>query len=154
SRARLVLIIGMAIPGVPVGRVAAQPAIESTLWTFTAWKPIPENPVFSGSGRDTWDSKIRERGYILVDDQGIYHLWYTGYAVDRPSTMSLGHATSRDGIHWARDPANPVFTGSWVEDMCVVKHDGTFYMFAEGKNDIAHLLTSPEGRKWTDHGSL
>ncbi len=27
-------------------------------------------------------------------------------------------------------------------------------MFAEGKNDIAHLLTSTDGRKWTDHGPL
>ena len=38
--------------------------------------------------------------------------------------------------------------------MCVVRHDGTYFMFAEGKNDIAHLLTSPDGLKWTDHGSL
>jgi hypothetical protein len=27
-------------------------------------------------------------------------------------------------------------------------------MFAEGKGDIAHLLTSSDGLKWTDHGSL
>ena len=27
-------------------------------------------------------------------------------------------------------------------------------MFAEGRNDIAHLLTSPDGLKWTDRGSL
>ena len=68
--------------------------------------------------------------------------------------MSLGHATSRDGVHWTRDPDNPIFAGSWVEDVCVVRHDGTYFMFAEGKNDIAHLLTSTDGRKWTDHGSL
>ena len=68
--------------------------------------------------------------------------------------MSLGHATSRDGIHWDRDPANPIFTGSWVEDMCVVKQDGTYSMFAEGRNDIAHLLTSADGLKWTERGPL
>jgi hypothetical protein len=38
--------------------------------------------------------------------------------------------------------------------MCVVRRDGTYYMFAEGRNDIAHLLTSADGREWTDHGSL
>ena len=27
------------------------------------------------------------------------------------TTMSLGHATSPDGLHWTRDPANPIFTG-------------------------------------------
>ena len=74
--------------------------------------------------------------------------------VDKPPTMSLGHATSKDGVHWTRDPGNPIFSESWVEDVCVVRHDGTFFMFAEGKNDIAHLLTSTDGLKWTDHGSL
>ena len=68
--------------------------------------------------------------------------------------MSLGHATSRDGTHWTRDPHNPIFTGSWVEDMCVVKQDGTYQMLAEGKNDIAHRLSSPDGVHWTEHGSL
>jgi len=69
----------------------------------------------------------------------------TGYAGDHAPTMSLGHATSRDGIHWNRDPAYPIFNGSWVEDMCVVKQNGTYSMFAEGQNDIAHLLTSADG---------
>jgi beta-1,2-mannobiose phosphorylase / 1,2-beta-oligomannan phosphorylase len=123
-------------------------------WPMVQWTPIQENPVFAGTGRDTWDRKIRERGYIVVGDDGIYRLWYTGYAGDRPSTMSLGLATSRDGIHWSRDSENPVFDGSWTEDVCVVPYEGTYVMFAEGKNDIAHLLTSADGRKWTDLGAL
>ena len=123
-------------------------------WPLAKWTPIQENPVFAGTGRETWDRKIRERGYIVVGDDGTYRLWYTGYAVDRPPTMSLGLATSRDGVHWSRDPENPVFAGSWTEDVCVVPHDGTFVMFAEGKNDVAHLLTSADGRKWTDLGPL
>ena len=123
-------------------------------WKLVDWRPIAGNPVFTGTGATTWDRKIRERGYILVGEDGTYHLWYTGYDRDRPATMSLGHATSPDGIHWTRDPDNPIFTGSWVEDMCVVKRDGTYEMFAEGKNDIAHRLTSTDGLHWTDHGSL
>ena len=123
-------------------------------WSFVAWKPVAENPVFTGTGTQTWDRKIRERGYILVGDDGTFHLWYTGYDQDKPATMSLGHATSRDGTHWNRDPNNPIFSGSWVEDMCVVKQNGSFQMFAEGKNDIAHRLTSTDGLHWTDQGSL
>jgi hypothetical protein len=123
-------------------------------WSFVAWKPVAENPVFTGTGAQTWDRKIRERGYILVGDDGTFHLWYTGYDQDRPVTMSLGHATSRDGTHWSRDPNNPIFSGSWVEDMCVVKQNGSFQMFAEGKNDIAHRLSSTDGLHWTDQGSL
>ena len=40
--------------------------------------PIPQNPVFTGTGTNTWDTKIRERGFILKED-GIYHMWYTGF---------------------------------------------------------------------------
>ena len=52
-------------------------------WPLAAWTPIRENPVFAGTGRDTWDHKIRERGYILVGDDGTYRLWYT----DRKSVV-------------------------------------------------------------------
>jgi beta-1,2-mannobiose phosphorylase / 1,2-beta-oligomannan phosphorylase len=144
-------ILAAAVASNPA-RTVGQQAPPS--WPFVAWTPIPENPVFAGTSRDTWDRKIRERGYILVGDDGTYHLWYTGYAVDKAPTMSLGHATSKDGVHWTRDPANPIFKESWTEDVCVVRHDGAFFMFAEGKNDIAHLLTSNDGLKWTEHGSL
>ncbi|MGC8638444.1 MAG: glycosylase [Isosphaeraceae bacterium] len=127
---------------------------QEASWAFVQWKPIAKNPVFAGTGQETWDRNIRERGYILVDKNGTFHLWYTGYDGGRPSTMSLGHATSPDGTHWTRDPHNPIVTRSWVEDMCVVKHDETFQMFAEGKNDIAHRLSSPDGLHWTEHGPL
>jgi len=146
------LAVLAALPATNLARPVAQQAPAS--WPLVAWTPIRDNPVFTGTGGDTWDCKIRERGYILLGDDGTYHLWYTGYAMDRPPTMSLGHATSRDGVHWTRDPENPIFAGSWVEDVCVVRRDDTYFMFAEGKNDIAHLLTSTDGRRWTDHGSL
>ena len=149
--ALVAMAIGLAIfaPAQP------QPArAQEAPFGLVDWKPIADNPVFAGTGSNTWDRKIRERGSILMGDDGIFHLWYTGYDRDRPDTMSLGHATSRDGTHWTRDPHNPIFTDSWVEDMCIVKQDGTYQMFAEGKNDIAHRLSSRNGMHWTDHGSL
>ena len=36
----------------------------------------------------------------------------------------------------------------------VVKHDGTYYMFAEGLHDEAQLLTSPDRVHWTRKGKL
>jgi sucrose-6-phosphate hydrolase SacC (GH32 family) len=144
----------LALLATPLATRAARPRAADAAWSFVVWKSIPENPVFTGTGQETWDRKIRERGYILVGDDGTYHLWYTGYASDRPATMSLGHATSKDGVRWKRDPGNPIFSESWVEDVCVVRQQETFFMFAEGKNDVAHLLTSNDGLKWTDHGSL
>jgi beta-1,2-mannobiose phosphorylase / 1,2-beta-oligomannan phosphorylase len=117
---------------------------------FKAWK---NNPVFKGTGSDTWDHKIRERGYILLED-GIYYLWYTGYRGDENSEKHLGLATSTDGLSWTRYKDNPIHSSGWVEDMCVLKHDSTYYMFAEGRGDTAHLLTSTDRIHWEEKGPL
>jgi beta-1,2-mannobiose phosphorylase / 1,2-beta-oligomannan phosphorylase len=147
-RRALVLVAmlgGPAIGGEDDGKAFPRGLVE--------WTPIAANPVFQGAGDNAWDRKIRERGYVLVED-GTYHLWYTGYNEDRARTMSLGHATSPDGLRWTRDPANPIFDRSWVEDVCVVRQGGRLVMFAEGKGDIAHQLISPDGLHWDDLGSL
>lgn len=108
--------------------------------------PYESNPVFEGAGPGHWDEFIRERGWILREDDG-YHLWYTGYS-SGDNAMKLGYATSPDGIVWTRHPDNPIYTEHWVEDMTVVKQGDTYYMFAEGRNDEAHLLTSKDRVHW------
>ena len=116
------------------------------------FKPYAENPIFSGTSNASWDNYIRERGWIIFEDN-CYHLWYTGYSV-KGGFKQLGYATSSDGIHWNRYPANPLVPDSWVEDMCVLKVEDIYYMMAEGVHDWAHLLTSKDRINWTDHGSL
>jgi len=111
------------------------------------FSPYNKNPVFSGTGTNTWDKTIRERGYILRTDS-IYHLWYTGYNDSVAETKFLGYATSKDGLNWTHFPDNPLFNESWVEDMQVIINNGIFYMFAEGQNDVAKLLTSTDGIHW------
>ena len=96
---------------------------------------------------------IRERGYILCEE-GAYHMWFTGYNTDRIDTHYLGYATSPDGFTWTRYPDNPVFDNIWTEDMFVIRHDGTYYMFAEGRSDIPHMLTSTDRIHWKQEGGL
>ncbi|MEX2511877.1 MAG: glycosylase [Cyclobacteriaceae bacterium] len=116
--------------------------------------PLENNPIFSGTGQNTWDSKIRERGYILKEENG-YHMWYTGFEGYSDSTLlKLGYAYSEDGLAWKRYEENPIFKESWVEDMMVLKHEDTYYMFAEGENDVAKLLTSKDRINWESQGSL
>src|ERR1043166_858391 len=114
--------------------------------------PYKNNPVFAGTGISTWDNQIRERGWILRENSDWY-LWYTGYT-NIDSTKYLGYATSNDGISWKRYDSNPIHNSSWVEDMCVIRSGDTYFMFAEGKGDTAHMLTSGDRIHWAEQGNL
>lgn len=115
--------------------------------------PYKNNPVFSAADSGAWDEEIRERGYILKENDG-YHMWYTGHLKGKYDTLFLGYATSPDGINWNRYTGNPVFKQSWTEDMMVISDDSIYYMFAEGRGDTAHMLTSTDKIHWKDHGPL
>ena len=128
------------------------PATDSFPAALVDFEPYPQNPVFAGSDTNTWDRKIRERGYILFEDS-IYRMWYTGYASEA-SDRHLGYATSTDGFNWKRYSDKPIYDAGWVEDMCVIKNDGIYYMFAEGRDDIAHILSSPDGIQWEEKGNI
>ena len=121
------------------------------------FRPLEGNPLFQGRGKGFWDERIRERGWILREE-GIWHMWYTGYEEkeegDDRAIRKLGYATSSDGLQWKRYQSNPIFDQSWVEDMSVVKRQGTYYMFSEGLHDVAQLLTSPDGIHWKLLGPL
>jgi sucrose-6-phosphate hydrolase SacC (GH32 family) len=150
----LVFILMLTSPGCrtkqkPSGQSTGNEKFAGSMVKFTPYKA---NPVFQGTGKDTWDKHIRERGYILVED-GIYKMWYTGYTEDSEPKY-LGYATSDDGIHWTRYSDKPIFSEKWTEDMFVIKEGGTYYMYAEGKHDIAHLLTSGDGINWQEQGDL
>ena len=154
-RAVLLAAAGLPTLAVPCWDAVADEQFPPELVDF---EPYQSNPVFAGTGKDTWDRTIRERGYILREGD-TWYLWYTGYNHNRSdanyrNTMSLGYATSPDGLHWTRRGDNPVFDKSWTEDMMVVKHGDTYYMFAEGLHDIAHMLTSTDRVHWRDHGRL
>lgn len=115
--------------------------------------PYDKNPVFTGAGGDAWDAKIRERGSILREGDA-WRMWYTGYDASEKPQMMLGYATSPDGLVWTRHAQNPIYREHWVEDMQVVRHGDTYYMFAEGKDDQAQLLSSPDGLRWERQGRL
>lgn len=148
ARRMILLVVCSLLALSPNGRAADDFPKE-----LTSFKPIASNPVFTGAGDGHWDVKIRERGWI-IREAGQWRMWYTGYDGTRPGQKMLGYATSTDGLSWNRHPANPIYRRSWVEDICIIPHDGTLYMFAEGEQDQAQLLTSRDGIAWTHVGRI
>jgi len=119
------------------------------------FQPYNNNPLFKGTADTmTWDQQIRERGFILKEEN-TYYMWYTGYNKKTGKQIKyLGLATSPDGLKWTRYPENPIYKANWVEDVFVWKSDEIYYMFAESKDDIARLLTSKDKIHWEDRGAL
>lgn len=117
------------------------------------FKPYQKEPIFQSGDTKAWDAKIRERGWILREGEQ-WKMWYTGYDGSKEGTRLLGYATSPDGIRWARHPKNPLFWDEWIEDMTVIKQGDLYYMFAEGRKDIPHLLVSKDGIEWERRGKL
>lgn len=147
--ALFILVIFVLVGSWAFGFQGADNKFPSELVKFIPYKT---NPVFQAAPGQ-WDAKIRERGWILREDH-LYKLWYTGYDGTKEGTRQMGYATSKDGIAWTRHPANPLLQGVWVEDMMVVKHNGKYYLFAEGREDRAHLLISDNGLDWKEQGKL
>ena len=114
--------------------------------------PYQANPLFTSGDSTKWDHQLRERGYILKE-KGKYHLWYTGYSKKDPRKF-LGYATSKDGIQWDRYKGNPIVNNHWIEDVFVIKSRGTYYLFAEGQGDTAHMFTSTDRIHWQGKGNL
>lgn len=142
-----VLLLAVLAAGMAVHAAEPFPA------ELTQFRPVEFNPVFAAGGEGAWDAKIRERGWILREPTG-WRMWYTGYDGTREGRRRLGYATSPDGITWSRHPGNPLDPVHWIEDVCIVPHEGTLYMFAEGEQDRAHLLTSRDGLRWQRVGPL
>ena len=146
----LFLVSTLFIGWIASEKQAPNPEFPDELVNFD---PYENNPVFAGTEASTWDHNIRERGYILREGKNWY-MWYTGYEDGKDKTKFLGYATSKDGLTWTRYKNNPIHKANWVEDMSVLKSGTTYYMFAEGKDDVAHMLTSTDRIHWKERGPI
>ena len=85
--------------------------------TQTKWTKYPGNPVLDAGGQGTWDRSQAFFSSVVFRDSS-YTMWYSGRDGDGYK-FQVGRATSPDGIHWMKDPLNPVMSfgplGSWDE---------------------------------------
>lgn len=145
--------LGGVLLAIGIACASADAADEDFPPELVEFKPYEHNPIFAGEGPGHWDVKIRERGWILREGDSWY-LWFTGYDGTGPGIRRLGLATSSDGLNWKRAPQDPLDADHWIEDMMVVRSGDTYYMAAEGRHDIAQLLSSSDRVHWTRLGSI
>lgn len=134
------------------------------LWT------ADEEPVLLPGGEEEWDSlALRAPSVVKTGDR--YLMFYSGYDGRR---MSIGLATSEDGIHWQKydDPAtteapfsesDPVFvageSGSWDDDnvfqpRVIATPQGLFMIYSSnasigGPGATLGYAFSTDGLAWT-----
>lgn len=136
------------------------------------WKIDPQ-PVVRAGAAGAWDD-LRIETPAVVKVGNTYHLYYSGMNVEGSKTAvgGTGHATSPDGIHWTKDPANPVITsqpdklkwgyrGAGEPGVVYDPRTGLIYLYYlamrfsnDGKENgqIGVLLaTSRDGSKFTHH---
>ena len=122
------------------------------------WCTYNRNPVLSaGSGFDQSDIWLS----VVLKDAG-YSMYYSG---SDGSRWRVGLATSTDGIHWAKNSANPILStgsqGSWDDNgvwgVSVLKVEpGSYRMWYSGKSSTdgktrIGYATSPDGVTWTKY---
>ncbi|HIJ72148.1 MAG TPA: hypothetical protein HPP87_12435 [Planctomycetes bacterium] len=111
------------------------------------FKPYKGNPVVTPGPEGSFDAgALGSMSIVKVND--VFHIFYEAWGVRSEKewdaaeyeTLQIGHATSKDGIYWTKDPANPVLEqgeeGEWdatgVWDPYVIYEDGTFKMWYGG----------------------
>ena len=139
------------------------------------WRRHPGNPIITCHDEPSgWDYRMVTRPTVLLLD-GVCHMWYssveappgagllaaTAAGSDDREGARLGHATSADGIHWHKDPANPVLwpTEAWerlsVQCPNVLHDGGRFRLWYSGgrryEPDAVGYAESVDGVRWTKH---
>ena len=129
------------------------------------------NPILSPGKPGEWDAcAIGSMTIIRVDD--LFHLYYEAWGgtagnangVDY-SSLQIGHAVSVDGVHWAKDPTNPILpkgnAGQWDDkgtwDPFLIYEDGKFKMWYGGGIDNHcdwGYAESQDGRHFTKRGQI
>jgi len=143
---------GINTAGLATRRIGYATSPDSISWT-----KYGNNPVLEPGQAGSWDEQWVGWCKVLFVN-GRYHMWYSG---GNGTEIQIGHATSRDGITWQKDPFNPVLTlgssGAW-DDLTItnpaILYDGqTFHLWYGGAQTVygdwkTGYAVSVDGRHW------
>ena len=135
------------------------------------WAIYPNNPVLRPGAKGEWDAGALGSMTVLKVGK-VFHMYYEAWGVRGANgdsvdylTLQIGHATSRDGVSWTKDPANPVLPkgtgndwdrdGTW--DPFVLYEDGVFKLWyggGENKHCDWGYAVSTDGVHFVKKGQL
>ena len=113
---------------------------------FYSLKPHADNPVLKVS--QAWEKDACFYPYVLREG-GTWLMFYGAYWTQHhagKNTTAIGIARSEDGVHWTKNPANPVLTptvGSsydsvYTSSQSVIRDGDVWRMFYAGRIDAIH----------------
>ena len=100
-------------------------------------------PVFGPGSAGKFDDQVVLHPAVVRDGGGVLHMWYNG--VGPQKNFRVGHATSRDGIHWQRENGgDPVLTPdsvggrqeAYVYNVMVLLEEGVYHMWYSSALDL------------------
>ena len=109
--------------------VQRNPEAENALSQIAStegFKPFKGNPVLTIDPEGAFDAGALGSMTVLFVDS-LFHIYYEAWGVRSVKTwdaaeyetLQIGHATSKNGILWTKDPENPVLKqggkGEWDE---------------------------------------
>jgi predicted GH43/DUF377 family glycosyl hydrolase len=125
------------------------------------WTKHPGNPVVD-VGEEDWNNRAVSGPSILYEG-GVYKMWLNAVGeADAGWTPYIAYATSADGVDWAWDAGNPLFSrdpghpweSGWVWRPSVLHESSDYEMwysaFGEGQGRTGYA-TSPDEVTWTKY---
>jgi len=108
------------------------------------WYQYANNPVLApGTLPQSFDAVwMRVPSVVHVGDS--YKMYYTGYDGNH---QSIGLAESPDGIHWVKDPGNPILNLPGAGEPRVLNQDSLYLMIFCYVKDL-YRAASRDGRAW------
>jgi predicted GH43/DUF377 family glycosyl hydrolase len=143
-------------------------------WIIGPFVKYPGNPILEPTP-NSWDKGHYgggvHNGALLVVNGQFCYVYRGERDLDRKPgyICDIGLATSPDGIHFTKDTAHSPFFGKGkdkgfsFEDVCLVRHNGTYYLFCnvwdwnraeDPSASGAFLATSPDLINWTKLGII
>ncbi|WP_455392079.1 LamG-like jellyroll fold domain-containing protein [[Eubacterium] cellulosolvens] len=123
---------------------------------ITQWVKYPNNPILSPGTGAAWEKTAAVGGDVLYNGSG-YMMWYVGGSTS--TDVSIGLATSTDGITWTKYSGNPVLTkGSsgwdnrYIRSANIILDNGIYKMWYLGQDNVGDrrigYATSTDGKTW------